>query len=67
MIPETSLLQQTTGAAQRALYPSLRDRRVIVTGGSSGLGAGLGEAFVARGWRVAVVDILVAEGEWLAE
>ncbi|MGI4730724.1 MAG: SDR family NAD(P)-dependent oxidoreductase [Janthinobacterium lividum] len=41
----------------RAIYPSLRGRRVIVTGGGSGIGAGLVEAFVRQGARVAFIDI----------
>jgi NAD(P)-dependent dehydrogenase (short-subunit alcohol dehydrogenase family) len=40
-----------------AIYPSLRNKRVIVTGGASGIGAGLVEAFVGQGARVAFVDI----------
>ena len=67
MIPETSVLQQTTRSVERASYPSLRDRRVIVTGGASGIGAGLVEAFVAQGARVAFVDIVDEEGAALAE
>jgi D-xylose 1-dehydrogenase len=43
--------------AQRAIYPSLRDKRVLVTGGGSGIGEGLVEAFVRQGARVAFVDI----------
>ena len=36
-----------------ALYPSLRDRLVFVSGGSSGIGAELVRAFAAQGSRVA--------------
>jgi len=41
----------------RARYPSLRDKRVLVTGGASGIGEGLVEAFVAQGARVVFCDI----------
>jgi NAD(P)-dependent dehydrogenase (short-subunit alcohol dehydrogenase family) len=51
------VLQQTSTAERRASYPSLKDKRVIVTGGGSGIGEGLTEAFVAQGARVAFVDI----------
>ncbi len=40
-----------------ATYPSLRDRVVFVTGGGSGIGAGMVEHFVEQGSRVAFVDI----------
>lgn len=43
--------------ATRARYPSLRDKRVIITGGGSGIGAGLVEAFVLQGAHVAFIDI----------
>ncbi|MCJ2086677.1 SDR family oxidoreductase [Methylobacterium sp. E-005] len=43
--------------ATRAIYPSLRDRRVLVTGGASGIGEGLVEAFVSQGARVVFCDI----------
>ena len=50
-----------------ASYPSLRDKVVFVTGGASGIGASIVEAFVQQGARVAFVDIDVARGERLVE
>lgn len=46
-----------TSSTTRAIYPSLRGKRVLVTGGASGIGEGLVEAFVAQGARVAFCDI----------
>ncbi|RBO51455.1 3-oxoacyl-ACP reductase [Rhodovulum sp. BSW8] len=40
-----------------AIYPSLRGRRVYVTGGASGIGAEIVAAFAAQGARVGVVDL----------
>lgn len=48
-----------------AVYPSLAGRRVIVSGGASGIGEGIVEAFVRQGAAVAFVDVLDAEGEAL--
>ena len=45
------------GASHRAIYPSLAGKRVFISGGSSGIGEGLVEAFVAQGARVAFCDI----------
>ncbi|TDF99670.1 SDR family NAD(P)-dependent oxidoreductase [Paenibacillus piri] len=47
-------------------YPGLRDRTVIVTGGSRGIGAAIVEQFVLGGANVAIADV-DAQGEKLAE
>jgi NAD(P)-dependent dehydrogenase (short-subunit alcohol dehydrogenase family) len=40
-----------------ATYPSLRERRVLVTGGASGIGASIVEHFVQQGARVGFIDL----------
>lgn len=40
-----------------AIYPSLKDRLVVVTGGGSGIGAGMTEAFAFQGARVIFLDV----------
>jgi NAD(P)-dependent dehydrogenase (short-subunit alcohol dehydrogenase family) len=52
---------------QRAVYPSLRGKRVLVTGGGSGIGAGTVEAFVRQGADVAFFDVAEAESRALAD
>lgn len=63
---ELTMPLETGSHDDRAQYPSLRDRRVIVTGGASGIGAGLVTGFVEQGARVLFVDILEEEGAALA-
>ncbi len=48
-----------------AIYPSLRDRLVVVTGGGSGIGAGFTEAFARQGARVVFFDIAEADSKAL--
>jgi NAD(P)-dependent dehydrogenase (short-subunit alcohol dehydrogenase family) len=48
-----------------AIYPSLADKRVVVTGGGSGIGAAMVEAFARQGAKVFFLDIADAEGRAL--
>ena len=44
--------------ANAAIYPSIAGKKVIVSGGASGIGEGIVEAFVRQGAAVAFVDVL---------
>jgi len=46
---------------------SLKGKRALVTGGESGIGAAICSAFAAKGARVAVVDLKVADAETKAK
>lgn len=48
-----------------AVYPSLKGRLVVITGGGSGIGAGFTEAFARQGARVVFMDIAEAESREL--
>ena len=50
----------------RAIYPSLRDARVLITGGATGIGATLVERFAEQGARVGFIDIADEAGRALA-
>ena len=46
-----------------ATFPSLRGQRVFITGGATGIGAAMVEAFAQQGAQVAFVDVAEAEGD----
>jgi len=48
-----------------AIYPSLQGKRVVVTGGGSGIGAGITTAFARQGAEVIFVDIAVEDSQAL--
>ncbi|MDH5205695.1 MAG: SDR family oxidoreductase, partial [Hylemonella sp.] len=55
------------GNKQLAHYPSLKNRRVFITGGGTGIGEALVSAFAEQGARVAFVDIATNESEQLCQ
>jgi NAD(P)-dependent dehydrogenase (short-subunit alcohol dehydrogenase family) len=50
---------------QRATYPSLKGKRVLITGGGSGIGAGMVEGFARQGSQVTFFDIAREDSEAL--
>ena len=48
-----------------AVYPSLKGRTVLVTGGGSGIGESIVEHFAAQGSKVAFIDIKEKESKAL--
>jgi NAD(P)-dependent dehydrogenase (short-subunit alcohol dehydrogenase family) len=50
-------LSELLPAEQRAVYPSLRDKRVLITGGGSGIGGGLVREFCRQGADVTYFDL----------
>jgi NAD(P)-dependent dehydrogenase (short-subunit alcohol dehydrogenase family) len=50
-----------------ATYPDLAGKRVLITGGGTGIGAGIVEAFVKQGAQVFFIDIVEDASRELAE
>ena len=51
----------------KAVYPSLKDKLVVITGGGSGIGAGLTEGFARQGTRVVFLDVAEEDSRALAQ
>lgn len=60
---EGNKMGQATAGARKpmvyAIYPSLAQKRVVITGGGSGIGAAIVDAFVKQGAQVFFLDIAV--------
>src|SRR6185295_14921569 len=54
-----------SAAGMLALYPSLKDRNVLITGGGSGIGATIVESFARQGSQVTFLDIAETESRAL--
>ncbi|MYM65605.1 SDR family oxidoreductase [Pseudoduganella sp. FT55W] len=52
---------------EQAIYPSLAGKRVVITGGGSGIGAGIVEAFALQGAQVTFLDIAEKDSRALQE
>lgn len=50
-----------------ATYPDLAGKRVLITGGGTGIGAGIVDAFVKQGAQVFFIDIVVDASRELAD
>jgi NAD(P)-dependent dehydrogenase (short-subunit alcohol dehydrogenase family) len=51
----------------RAVYPSLRGKRVLITGGGSGIGAGIVEVFARQGAEVTFFDVANGDSQVVAQ
>jgi len=57
----------TAATKSMATYPSLANKTVLITGGASGIGASIVQAFAHQGSRTAFVDISEKAGSELAD
>src|ERR1700721_1993260 len=59
-VPKSLVTEEGSGMSS-AVYPSLKGKRVVITGGASGIGAGLVTGFARQGAETIFLDILEQE------
>jgi D-xylose 1-dehydrogenase len=62
----TATLSTSHSTKKLAIFPSLKGKRVFITGGGTGIGAAMVTAFAEQGAQVAFVDMAEAESAQLA-
>ncbi|MDO8774331.1 MAG: SDR family oxidoreductase [Burkholderiaceae bacterium] len=60
-------MTSTPSATSLAIFPSLRGKRVFITGGGTGIGAAIVAAFAEQGAQVAFIDVAEAESAALTQ
>ncbi|PPE75630.1 3-oxoacyl-ACP reductase [Solimonas fluminis] len=60
-------MPSTTLDPMRAVYPSLAGRRIFISGGATGIGEAMVEAFAQQGCQVAFIDIAAEASALLAD
>lgn len=63
----TATLSTANSVKKLATFPSLKGKRIFITGGGTGIGAAMVTAFAQQGAQVAFVDMAESESAQLAE
>ena len=62
----TAALSTSHSTQKLAIFPSLKGKRIFITGGGTGIGAAIVTAFAEQGAQVAFVDVAEADSRQLA-
>ena len=62
----TAAVSTSHSTQKLAIFPSLKGKRIFITGGGTGIGAAIVTAFAEQGAQVAFVDVAEADSAQLA-